>query len=85
MNHAYYEFIAARKEDGRIGAILGKHAGDFLWGLIKSNRIEVWEPEDGCRDILRWAEEGLAKGDGAIARYNIREMNKALNAIRSLK
>ena len=85
MNHAYYEFISAGKEDGQIGVALGKHAGDFLWGLIKSNRIEVWESEDGCRDILRWAEEGLDKGDGAIARYNIREMNKALNAIRRLK
>lgn len=85
MNHAYYEFISANKEDGKIGATLGKHAGDFLWGLIKSRRIDVWESEKGCADILKWANEGLIKGDGAIARYNIREMTKALNAIQNLK
>ena len=85
-NHAFYEFLYVKhSDDGGLGAILRKHAGDYFWGLIKSKGVEVWESEKGCKEILGDGQKGVANGEGRIAQYNIEQMTIALNQIKKSK
>lgn len=86
--HVYYEFLSAEKASKGYGAKLRKHAGSLLFGLIKDKGNIVWESEEGCKDILNWAETDKPNATGSTLRiinYNIHEMNKALFEIEKIK
>lgn len=86
--HVYYEFLYARKTKDGFEAVLRKHAGSLLFGLLKDKGNIVWENEEGCKGILNWAVTDKPNSTGTtlkIINYNIEEMEKALNEIKKLK
>ncbi|MCL6267184.1 hypothetical protein [Flagellimonas myxillae] len=86
--HVYYEFVSAEKTADGYGANLRKHAGSLLFGLLRDKGNMVWETEQGCREILGYAETDRPNATGTtlkIINYNIREMGKALSAIQKIK
>ena len=85
MSDSYYKFISAKQTNDKISVTLRKHAGELLWGLFLLAPMDVGESEQGCVRILNAGKRGLAEGEKSMSKYNIREMTKALNAIRRLK